>query len=439
MNSFRNHQTNQEGNVTTAAATEVDLAAVDLADPALWDDGPPYELFARMQREDPVHYSPQRNVPGEGGFWSITRFDDVRTVSRDHRTFSSEKRGIFSVDDIGVPLDVQRLQLISMDPPRHDRLKALVIKAFTPERIAAHEEAIKQIINDVLDSVADRESFDLVRDIARPVPARVIGSMLGTPAEDDERLVYWTNVFSAFEDPEIRTQWDDAGAIVGEIITYLGEQMAQRRDNPRDDLITAVMNAEVDGEKLNELEMATFFTLLMTAGNDSTRATYSATMLALMQNPDQLILLQENPELLEPTVEEGLRYAPAFAFMGRAATTDFELHGKQIKEGDRLLLWYLASNRDETAFENPHEFDITREGLADKHQAFGGRGKHFCLGANLARLELKLWIQETVRRFPDLTLDGDPTRVRALFLNQYKSIPVRRTAMRRADEEQRTL
>jgi cytochrome P450 len=439
MNSFRRHQTNEEGNVATAAATEVDLAAVDLADPAVWDDGPPYELFARMRREDPVHYSPQRNVPGEGGFWSITRFDDVRTVSRDHRTFSSEKRGIFNVDDIGVPLDVQRLQLISMDPPRHDRLKALVIKAFTPERVAAHEDAIKQIINDVLDSVADRESFDLVRDIARPVPARVIGSMLGTPPEDDERLVYWTNVFSAFEDPEIRSQWDDAGAIVGEIITYLGEQMAQRRDNPRDDLITAVMNAEVDGEKLNELEMATFFTLLMTAGNDSTRATYSATMLALMQNPDQLILLQENPELLEPTVEEGLRYAPAFAFMGRAATTDFELHGKQIKEGDRLLLWYLASNRDETVFENPHEFDITREELADRHQAFGGRGKHFCLGANLARLELKLWIQETVRRFPDLALDGDPTRVRALFLNQYKSIPVRRTAMRRSDEEQRAL
>jgi cytochrome P450 len=342
--------------VTTAAAAEVDLAAVDLADATVWDDGPPYELFARLQREDPVHYSPQRNVPGEGGFWSITRFDDVRTVSRDHRTFSSEKRGIFNVDDIGVPLDIQRLQLISMDPPRHDRLKALVIKAFTPECVAVHEAAITQIINDALDSVADRESFDLVSDIARPVPARVIGSMLGTPGEDDERLAHW----------------DD--------------------------------------------------------GNDSTGATYSATMLALMQNPDQLILLQENPELLEPTVEEGLRYAPAFAFMGRAATTDVELHGKQIKEGDRVLLWYLASNRDETAFENPHEFDITREELADKHQAFGGRGKHFCLGANLARLELKLWIQETIRRFPDLTLDGDPTRVRALFLNQYKSIPVRRSA-----------
>jgi cytochrome P450 len=412
--------------MSTVSATDLDT--VDLADPAVWEAGPPYELFARMQREAPVHYSPQRNVPGEGGFWSITRYDDVRAVSRDHRTFSSELRGIFNVDDIGVPLDVQRLQLISMDPPRHDRLKALVIKAFTPERVAAHEEAIKQIISGVLDSVADRERFDLVADVARPVPARVIGSMLGTPPEDDEKLVHWTAVFSAFEDPEIRAQWDDAGAILMEIIGYLNGQMEQRRESPRDDLITAVMNAEVDGEKLNELEMATFFALLMTAGNDSTRATYSATMLALMQNPDQLTLLRENPELIDATVEEGLRFAPAFAFMARAATKDTELGGKTIKEGDRLLLWYLASNRDETAFDNPHKFDITRVGLADKHQAFGGRGKHFCLGANLARLELKHWILQTLERFPDLELDGEPTRVRALFLNQYKSIPVRRTS-----------
>lgn len=412
--------------MSTVSATDLD--SIDLADPAIWAAGPPYELFARMQREAPVHYSPQHTAPGEGGFWSITRYDDVRAVSRDHRTFSSERRGIFNVDDIGVPLDVQRLQLISMDPPRHDRLKALVIKAFTPERVAAHEAAIKQIIGEVLDSVADRDRFDLVADVARPVPARVIGSMLGTPPEDDERLVHWTNVFSAFEDPEIRAQWDDAGAIVLEIIAYLNEQMELRKDAPRDDLITAVMNAEVDGEKLTELEMATFFALLMTAGNDSTRATYSATMLALMQNPDQLALLRENPELIDATVEEGLRCFPAFAFMARAATKDFELHGTTIKENDRLLLWYIASNRDETAFDNPNKFDITREGLADRHQAFGGRGRHFCLGANLARLELKLWIQETLRRFPDLALDGEPTRVQALFLNQYKSIPVRRTS-----------
>jgi cytochrome P450 len=203
-------------------------------------------------------------------------------------------------------------------------------------------------------------------------------------------------------------------------------QIAERRDAPRDDLITAMMNAEVDGEKLNELEIATFFVLLMSAGNDSTRATYSATMLALLQNPDQLSLLRERPELIENAVEEGVRCFPPFAFMARAATGDVELHGQTIKENDRVLLWYLASNRDDSVFGDPHTFEISREGV-DQHQAFGGRGRHFCLGANLARLELKLWIQQTIERFPDLALDGEPTRVRALFLNQYNSIPVRRS------------
>jgi cytochrome P450 len=405
-----------------------DLDSVDLADPAVWDDGPPYELFARMQREAPVHFSSQKNAPEEGGFWSITRFDDIRTVSRDHKTFSSERRGIFNVDDMGVPLDLQRLQLISMDPPRHDRLKALVIKAFTPERIAAHENAINKIISGVLDSVADRERFDLVADVARPIPARVIGSMLGTPPEDDEKLVHWTNVFTAFEDPVIREQWVDTGAIVNEIVEYVNNQMAQRSGSAGDDLLHAMMDAEVDGEKLNELELATFFVLLMSAGNDSTRATYSATMLELLRNPELRDQLRENPDLFEAAVEEGLRCYPPFAFMARAATKDVELQGKMIKENDRLLLWYIASNRDESVFGNPDKFDITRPGLADKHQAFGGRGRHFCLGANLARLELKLWIKQTLERFGDLELDGEPSRVRALFLNQYKSIPVRRTS-----------
>src|SRR3984893_9587182 len=274
-----------------------DLDSVDLADPAVWDDGPPYELFARMQREAPAHFSPQRNRPDEGGFWSITRFDDVRAVSRDHRTFSSERRGIFHMDDVGVPLDMQRLQLISMDPPRHDRLKALVIKEFTPEAVGTHEEHVKQIINGVLDSVADRERFDLVADVARPIPARVIGSLLGTPPEDDATLVHWTNVFTAFEDPKIREQWTDTQAVFTEIIEYVNRQIAERRESPRDDLITALMNAEVEGEKLNEFEIATFFVLLMSAGNDSTRATYSATMLELLRNPQLLHQVREHPEL----------------------------------------------------------------------------------------------------------------------------------------------
>jgi cytochrome P450 len=425
--------------MTTADAKQMDLDSLDLADQAVWDDGVPYDLFKRMQREAPVHFSPQNNAPGEGGFWSITRYDDVRAVSRDHRTFSSERRGIFHLDDIaeGISLDLQRMQLISMDPPRHDRLKALVIKEFTPEKIAEHDEDVKRIIGDVLDSVADKERFDLVADVARPIPARVIGSLLGTPPEDDEKLVHWTNVFTAFEDPVIREQWSDAGAVVTEIVEYVNHQLANT-DTAAGGLVNTMLTAEVEGEKLTELEIATFFVLLMSAGNDSTRATYSATMLEVLRNPELRDQLRKNPDLIDAAVEEGLRCYPAFAFMARAATKDTELHDKSIKEGDRLLLWYIASNRDESVFENPDKFDITREGLADKHQAFGGRGKHFCLGANLARLELKLWIQQTLERFPDLELDGEPTRVRALFLNQYNSIPVRRASMSGSREEHQT-
>src|SRR3954449_730142 len=238
------------------ATTTPDLASIDLADPRLWDDGVPYDLFAAMQREQPVHYSPQANEPGEGGFWSIVRFEDVAKVTRDFTTFSSERRGILLVDDIGIPLDIQRLQMISMDPPRHDRLKKIVGPGFTPKAVAHHEEAVRAIVNEVLDRVADRERFDLVAEVARPIPARVIGNLLGTPPSDDARLVHWTNVFTAFEDPEVRKQWDDTAAVLTEIVQYCGKQIAQRREHPTDDLLTAIMNAEVDGEKLDDFEVA---------------------------------------------------------------------------------------------------------------------------------------------------------------------------------------
>ena len=411
----------------TTTTSQADLAQLDLSDPRLWDEGVPYDVFAALQRDCPVHYSRQAVAPDEGGFWSIVRYDDVHQVTRDFQTFSSERRGIFLVDDIGVPLDIQRLQMISMDPPRHDRLKKIVGKAFTPARIAQHEDHIRSIVNHVLDRVEGRDRFDLVVEVARPIPARVIGDMLGTPPEDDEKLVHWTNVFTAFEDPKVREQWDDTQAVLSEIIEYCGGQIAKRREQPTDDLLSALMDAEVDGEKLDDFELAVFFILLMAAGNDSTRATYSGIMKSLLEQPELLKRLEDDPSLIPAAVEEGLRMYPAFAFMARAATRDVELNGAEIKEGDRVLLWYLASNRDESKFENPHAFDIDRHNR-DEHQAFGAGGRHFCLGAALARLELKVWIEETLRRMPDLELDGECNRVRALFLNQYNAIPVRRAA-----------
>lgn len=410
--------------MTTTAADATDLAELDLGDPRHWTPEPPYELFGRLRREAPVHWSPLAQYPDEGGFWSITRAEDMVAVTRDFETFSSERRGIFILDDVGVPLEVQRQQMISMDPPRHDRLKKIVGKAFTPKRTAEHEDAIRLIVTDVLDRFAEAGECDLVADIARPIPARVIGSLLGTPESDDHKLLHWTNVATAFEDPDIRGGWGDTMTEFEDLVKYTMARKQERVANPGDDLLTALIEAEVDGDRLNEVEIAVFFLLLLAAGNDSTRATYSATMLALMRDPAQRARLLEDPSLIENAVEEGLRCFPAFSFMGRAATRDAELGGQAIKAGDRVLLWYIASNRDEEHFADPDRFDVTRSNAED-HQAFGARGRHFCLGAALARLELKVWIEETLRRFPDMGLAGEPRRVKALFLNQHRSIPVR--------------
>jgi cytochrome P450 len=408
----------------TATDTASDLSNVDLGDHALWHPQPPYELFARMRREAPAHYSVNARYPDEGGFYSLTRAADVHAATRDFETFSSEKRGIMVVDDMGIPLDIQRLQMISMDPPRHDRLKQLVGKAFTPKRIAEHETHVRAIVTRVLDGVGDTERCDLIKDIARPIPARVIGSLLGTPESDDAKLIHWTNVGTAFEDPDIRAGWGDSMTEITDVVNYINAVREERAEHPGDDLISALLAAEVEGDKLDELEIATFFVLLLAAGNDSTRATYSATMRALMLDPEQRQLLLDDPSLIPDAVEEGLRMFPAFAMMGRATTRDVEIADTTIPEGARVLLWYIASNRDPELFDDPERFDLTREGL-DKHQGFGARGRHFCLGASLARMELRIWIEETLARWPDMQLDGDPTRVKALFLNQYLSIPVR--------------
>lgn len=404
------------------ATTETRLD-IDLGDHALWTDGPPYELFAQLRAEQPVHWSPNERYPGEGGFWSLTRAADVHAATRDFKTFSSERRGIFLVDDFGLPLDMQRLQMISMDPPRHDRMKQLVGKAFTPKRIALHEEAVRTIVREVLDRFVDRDGCDLAVEVARPIPARVIGSLLGTPEEDDARLVHWTNVATAFEDPEVRSGWDDTQTEFLQIVAYIEEVREARAQDPGTDLLSALITAEVDGEHLEPFEIATFFILLLAAGNDSTRATYLATMRALIEHPEQRRALIDDPSLIPAAVEEGLRCFPAFGFMGRATTEDAEIGGVTIPAGDRVLLWYIASNRDPEVFENPEAFDIHREGL-DKHQAFGAGGRHFCLGASLARMELRIWIEETLARFPDMALDGKGERMRSLFLNQWKSMPV---------------
>jgi cytochrome P450 len=386
---------------------ERDLDRIDVGDLTLWEDGPPHDLFTRLRREAPVHWSPLADYPAEGGFWSLTKAEDLRKVSLDWQTFSSHVGGVLVLDDFGIPLEAQQQQMISMDPPRHDRIKALFQRGFTPKRIAEHADRIRGIVNRVLDRVAERGECDLVNDVAGPVVSRVIGSFIGTPEEDDRRHMEETNAVLGFGDDDLRPTEEAVAEIMSHSWDETMEMIAERRANPgMNDLMDVLVHSEVDGEKLSDVEIWMGLGLLGAAGNDSTRAVFTSGMLGLFSEPDQLRLLLDDPRLIPGAVEELLRLYPAFAHFRRTATRDVEIRGTTIREGDKLLLWYVSGNRDEDAYTDPQRLDVTRD---PDHQAFGAGGRHFCLGAALARLE---------------------TRVRSMFLNQLKTLPVRFTPER---------
>jgi len=403
-------------------STGGDLDEVLVSELELWRDGPPHALFGRLRSECPVHWTGGiPDFPGEPGYWSVTRPEDIHTVSRDWKTYSSELGGITSV---GVfPLKLIRSMFIGMDPPRHDRLKMLFQAGFTPKRIAAHEPAIRAIVVDVLDRLDGREECDLVTEVAQPVVSRVIGSFMGIPPEHDAAWAKLMNAALAVGDPDMSP--DGAHTLldhsIPEIFDRCRQMIAERRERPTDDLTSVLVHAEIDGQKLEEQEIVMGFFLLMAAGNDSTKATYCSGMRALLEQPEQRRLLLENPSLIPGAVEESLRMFPAFAHFSRTATRDTELGGQQIREGDKVVMWYVSSGRDVSRYEDPDRFDIRRN---PEHQAFGAGGRHFCLGTALARLELRVLFEETLARYPNVQLAGEPTWVLSTFVNQLKTLPV---------------
>ncbi|MEO6496210.1 MAG: cytochrome P450 [Solirubrobacteraceae bacterium] len=311
-----------------------------------------------------------------------------------------------------------------MDPPKHDRLKALFQRGFTPKRIAEHEAEIRAITRAVLDRIEGRETCDLVEDVAQPVVSRVIGSFMGISPEDDVVWARLMNTVLGAGDPDINPEGVETvmQRDVPEIFERCSALIAERRENPTDDLTSVLVHADVDGEKLEEHEIVMGFFLLMAAGNDSTKATYCSGMRAVMEDPEQRRLLLDDPSLVPDAVEESLRMFPAFAHFRRTATKDTVLSGCPIKQGDKVVMWYPSSNRDEDRYEDPDRFDLRRRA---EHQAFGAGGRHFCLGTALARLELKILMEETLARFPEIAIDGTPRHVESPFANQLKALPVR--------------
>jgi len=407
------------------SAEPVPVEEILVTERPLWLDGPPHELFRRMRGECPVHWTPRiTEYPGEAGFWSVTLADDIHEVSHDWRTYSSERGGITALTEAVMPLDLIRAMFIGMDPPKHDRLKALFQRGFTPKRIAEHEERIREITDDVLSRIEGRETCDLVTDVAQPVVSRVIHSFMGIPPEDDATWARLMNAIMGAGDPDLNPAGIDSVMQneVPEMFERCRQLIAARRENPTDDLTSVLVHAEVDGQTLEEHEIVMGFFLLVAAGNDSTKATYCSAMRALMEHPEERQKLLDDPSLAPSAVEEALRMFPAFAHFRRTATCDTELNGQPIREGDKVVMWYVSSNRDESKYEDPDRFDVTRN---PEHQAFGAGGRHFCLGTALARLELRILIEETLKRFPAMEIIGEARFAESPFINQLKTLPVR--------------
>lgn len=388
---------------------------VHLMDGDLFAAGPPHELFKQMRDEAPVRWDP-------GGFWSVTREADIAAASRDFETYSNYEGGIFLNPDQVNPLDVNRNLLLFKDPPEHTKYRKILQTAFVPNSVRKLEPQIRALIARTIDEVIETGGCDFVADIAVPIPLGVLAELMGLPPGDIPKLKRWTDEIEA---AQISTESAAALPTLGEMSSYLMEQIGAQTEARADSLVTTLRAAEVDGERLTDTEILVFFALLVFAGNDTTRNTASSGTLALLEHPEQWRALCEQPELIPHAVEEILRHTSVVNYFARTATRDTELGGQKIAEGDKVVLWYTSGSRDERACPNAQQFDIHREEIT--HHAFGGGGRHFCLGAGLARLELRVLFEELTRRIPDLALAGPVTRLRSSWANSLTSMPVRFT------------
>ncbi len=411
------------------AVTRTDLSDIDLLNPDAFVEQKHHDWFRRLRDEAPVWWFSD----GEDGFWNVVKHEDVVLVNRDSGLFSSERGGtqIFSrrrAREMGMDVDaaddgggVRGVIMLEMDPPKHTRYRLLVNKGFTPRMIGLLEQALRTRATHIVDQVVEQGEADFVVDIASELPLQAIAEIMGVPQEDRVKLFEWSNRMIGAGDPEFMDE--QAGSAMAELFMYSNNLAEQRRADPRDDVVTKLLNAEIDGDKLSELEFDMFMLLLSVAGNETTRNATAHGMYALLQNPEQFDYIQEDPEArMEIAIEEILRWASPVLHFKRTVTADTEVRGTPIKEGDPIVMWYVSANRDEDVFDDPYTFDVARD--PNPQIAFGGGGNHFCLGANLARMELRLIFEEITRRLPDMQLAGEPDRLRSNFIGGIKHLPV---------------
>ncbi|MEV0827566.1 cytochrome P450 [Nonomuraea rubra] len=389
---------------------------IDLVDRDIYANaGPPHDQLAWLRANSPVHWH-----EGEPGFWAVTRYEDVVHVSRHSDLFSSHRKLALFDDLPEDQIALQRLMMLNQDPPEHTRRRSLVNRGFTPRTIGALEQHIRDICDDLLDKLTGE--IDFVTEVAAPLPLYVICELLGAPAADRDKLFNWSNRMIGAQDPDYAASPEEGSGAAMEVYAYANQLAAQRKANPKNDIVTKLLQPDEHGETLGEDEFDLFVLLLVVAGNETTRNAASGGMLALFDHPDQWNRLVADPTLAKTAADEIVRWVSPVNLFRRTSTTDQVLGGQEIKENDKVVVFYSAANRDPSVFPDAETFDITRD--PNPHIGFGGGGAHFCLGNHLAKLELRVLFEQLARRHPRLRRTGEVRRLRSNFINGIKELPV---------------
>jgi len=396
-------------------------AGFDFTDPDVLLQGIPVTEFAELRKTAPVWWNDQQeSIFDDGGYWVITRHEDIKAISRNGDLWSTNRKGAVMRLPDGVTseqLDLTKALLINHDAPEHTRLRKIVSRLFTPRAVASLEEKLAVSARDIVAAAKEKGTGDFVNDIAMNLPLLAIADLIGVPEADREKLFHWTNSIMNTDDPDFDSDPTTANA---ELMGYAYTMAEDRRRCPADDIVTRLIQADIDGESLGDVEFAFFVILLAVAGNETTRNAMTHGINAFFENPDQWELFKR--ERPETTVDEIIRWATPVHCFQRTALADTEIGGVTIREGQRVGLFYSSANFDEDVFERPFEFNILRD--PNPHLSFGGNGAHFCIGANLARMEIKLIFNEIADQIPNIAKLGEPQRLRSGWINGVKALPV---------------
>ncbi|MEM6701945.1 MAG: cytochrome P450 [Acidobacteriota bacterium] len=411
-------------------------STIDLRDPELYLDGTPHALFTQLRTESPVYWNPEPDDPRHDGFWAITKYDDIVTISKNpkifssdadwggHRIFDEEDRRITGEDD-DAPSDVK--SMISMDPPEHSQYRKTVLPGLMSRRVLQMEEGIRRRARTILDdfehSFTAEETPDFVEKVAVELPIQMLAELFQVPAERQDDLFRWSNAIVAEDDPDMRASEEYMAQVWQEMSMYALELYQERMANPSDDLISMMVHSRIDGEPMKMERYLGAFGLLIVAGNETTRNSISGGLMALADHPEQRRQLVDHPELIAGAAREIVRWVSPVTHMRRTATQDTEIRDQTIRRGEKVVLWYCSANRDEDAFDDPFHFDVERQGPM---QLGFGTGQHFCLGARLAELQLRVVFEELLPRFPKLEPVGEVKRLRSNFIAGIKEMRVRK-------------